>query len=344
MLSDSPPERDLEWTDAGVDGAWRYLNRLWRLVDERAREPAGAGGRGRRARARRRSAASGCSTGRSQQVTAELERLHFNKAVALVRELSNALEAFAPAGRGRPGAACARRWRPSSLLLGPMAPHLAEELWQRLGHQRPARRRRPGPRPIRPGPMADTVVVAVQVNGKRRAEIVLPRGSSREEAEARALADAAVLRAHGGQAAAAGGRRAGQDRQRGGLSAMRRAARPMRPPACCCLGRAAACGRSTARPRARELLPQLAAIEVSEQYGRRGQYFRNYLLDELNPDGLQVPPAYDLAVVAAPGGQRAGDPARRLGHPLQPDPRRQLHPDPAQPTASRSTARRRGGW
>lgn len=46
----------------------------------------------------------------------------------------------------------------------------------------------------------------------------------------------------------------------------------------------------------RELLPQLAGIEVSEQYGRRGQYFRNYMLDELNPEGLQVPAAYDLAV------------------------------------------------
>ena len=104
MLSDSPPDRDLEWTDAGVDGAWRYLNRLWRLIGERlpGLPPAGATGE-----------LSPAGVGLKRllhktitQVTTELERLHFNKGVALVRELSNAVEPFTPAtaGRSRPGA------------------------------------------------------------------------------------------------------------------------------------------------------------------------------------------------------------------------------------------------
>ena len=195
MLSDSPPDRDLEWTDAGVDGAWRYLNRLWRLVQQEARRPAAAG-------ADPRLGLEGETLRRQLhrtifQTTSELERLHFNKAVALVRELSNAVEAFGPA---TPGDHALRREAIETVvvLLGPMVPHLAEELWQTLGHERllvdtswpvadPA------------WLTADRVVVPVQVNGKRRAELDLPRGSPAAEVEALALADAAVRRAMDGK-------------------------------------------------------------------------------------------------------------------------------------------------
>jgi leucyl-tRNA synthetase len=195
MLSDSPPERDLEWTEAGIDGAWRYLNRLWRLVEAlRADLPPpgvappttglGPADVGLKRHVHRTIAG----------VTAELERFHFNKAVALVRELSNALEAH-------PGDDPAlRREALDTLvrLLEPMVPHLAEELWQRLGHARLLA--------LSPWLEADpawlggeSVIVAVQVNGKRRAEIRLPVGCDGEHAKSLALAEPNVVRAMAGK-------------------------------------------------------------------------------------------------------------------------------------------------
>jgi leucyl-tRNA synthetase len=195
MLSDSPPDRDLEWTDAGVDGAWRYLNRLWRLVEQEAKQPvAVASGVGLSPEGQ---ALKRLLHRTIAQATSELERLHFNKAVALVRELSKAVEAFAPSA---PEDRALRRGAIETVvvLLGPMVPHLAEELWQKLGHERllvdtswPA---------ADPAWLtADRVVVPVQVNGKRRAELDLPRGSTAAEVEAMALADAAVRRAMDGK-------------------------------------------------------------------------------------------------------------------------------------------------
>ncbi|MGE3295045.1 MAG: class I tRNA ligase family protein, partial [Geminicoccaceae bacterium] len=194
MLSDSPPDRDLEWTDAGVDGAWRYLNRLWRLVGEFGAPVEPDGGE---------LSADGVALRRLlhrtiAQVTSELERLHFNKAVALVRELSNAVEAFAPAGAAD-RAQSREAVEAAVVLLGPMVPHLAEELWQRLGRDT-LLVDTPWPEADPAWITADTVVVAIQVNGKRRAEIELPRGSSRETAEAAALAEVAVQRAMDGKA------------------------------------------------------------------------------------------------------------------------------------------------
>ena len=195
MLSDSPPDRDLEWTDAGVDGAWRYLNRLWRLVGQEVGRPIPAGDD-------MRLGPEGDTLKRQlhrtiAQATTELERLHFNKAVALVRELTNALEAFVPA---TPGDHALRREAIETVvvLLGPMVPHLAEELWQTLGHER-LLVDTSWPVADAAWLTADRVVVPVQVNGKRRAELDLPRGSPAAAVEALALADAAVRRAMDGK-------------------------------------------------------------------------------------------------------------------------------------------------
>ena len=117
--------------------------------------------------------------------------------MALVRELSNAVEDFAPvddAGR----AVLREAVDTIVLLLGPMVPHLAEELWERLGHDRIlAETAWPEADPA--WTAADTVTVVVQVNGKRRAELELPRGSSNDEAQALALANDNVQRAMEGR-------------------------------------------------------------------------------------------------------------------------------------------------
>jgi leucyl-tRNA synthetase len=193
MLSDSPPERDLEWTEAGIDGAWRYLNRLWRLFDERlpVLAPSGAAPPGPLS-----PAAAELKRVIHQTIAAvsdELERFHFNKAVALIRELSNGLEAFDPADPAAP-ALLRRGLETLVLLLGPMVPHLAEELWARLGRET-LLADAPWPEADPAWLVEDRVTLAVQVNGKLRATITLPRGSDREAAESAALAEPNVRRA-----------------------------------------------------------------------------------------------------------------------------------------------------
>ncbi len=192
MLSDSPPERDLEWTEAGIDGAWRYLNRLWRLVHERVAllppagtppaEPADEAERALKHAVHRTIA----------RVTDELERFHFNKAVALLREFHNAVEDFRPERES--GRAILREALETLVqLLEPRVPHLAEELWQALGHDR-ILAETPWPEAEARWTAVETVRVAVQVAGRRRAEIELPVDAPEDLARARALADPRVRR------------------------------------------------------------------------------------------------------------------------------------------------------
>ena len=197
MLSDSPPERDLEWTEAGIDGAWRYLNRLWRLVEDHLARLAPAG-------LPVPEPLSPAATGLMQAihrtiqaVTEELDRFHFNKAVALIRELSNRVEAFDPADPAAPTLLRAAL-ETLVLLLGPMVPHLAEELWQRLGHD-VLLADTPWPEADPAWLVEDRVTIAVQVNGKLRATIGLPAGSDREATAAAALAEPNVIRGLAGK-------------------------------------------------------------------------------------------------------------------------------------------------
>jgi leucyl-tRNA synthetase len=196
MLSDSPPERDLDWTEAGVEGAWRFGQRLWRMV-EASIEDAGKPGlealNGDDAALSLRRAAHKTIAG----VTEDIEQFRFNRAVARIYELANSIDEL-----GRSAAPAARRETLVILvrLIAPMMPHLAEELWQRLGHD--------GLLADEPWPEADPTLViddlitmAVQVNGKLRATIALPRDSAKEVAERAALADAQVQRAMAGKSA-----------------------------------------------------------------------------------------------------------------------------------------------
>jgi leucyl-tRNA synthetase len=192
MLSDSPPERDLEWTESGVSGAWRFVNRLWRMVDGADLAPPGAG--------RPEGVDEGAPGAVRRQchrtiagVTEDLERFHFNRAVARIHELVNGL------GEMKDDGAAAGWVRRETLeatvrLIGPMMPHLAEELWRKLGHATMlAGETWPEAEPALL--VEDTVTVAVQVRGKLRATIELPRDAAQQDAEAAALAEPMVAAA-----------------------------------------------------------------------------------------------------------------------------------------------------
>ncbi|NYZ13107.1 leucine--tRNA ligase [Azospirillum sp. RWY-5-1] len=197
MLSDSPPERDLEWTEAGIDGAWRYINRLWRMVTEPPVALPGAdetmtgpfSDRGNATRRLIHKTIAGMSD--------DLEKFRFNKAVARIRELTNALGEIDGSGEGE-GWVLREGYETAVRLIGPMMPHLAEELWQRLGGS--------GLLADQPWPEADPalavddeITVAVQVNGKLRATIALPRDAAKDVAEAAALGDSNVVKALDGK-------------------------------------------------------------------------------------------------------------------------------------------------
>ncbi len=196
MLSDSPPDRDLDWTEAGIEGAWRYVNRLWRMVNGAADLPPPG-----------TPMPADCSAAAADVhrtihktvdgVTRDLERFRFNTAVARIRELTNRLEDL---DRAEAGAAWVVREGFDAVvrLVGPMMPHLAEELWQRLGHAALL--------VDTPWPEADpalledeTVTIGVQVNGKLRGTVDLPKDCGDDAVEAEALQLPGVARAIGGK-------------------------------------------------------------------------------------------------------------------------------------------------
>jgi leucyl-tRNA synthetase len=205
MLSDTPPERDMEWTEAGVEGAWRYVNRLWRLVEDYKTVTPKDGAPGAdKAEELRRTAHRAID-----KTTSSIDAFAHNIAVAEVRILSNAigdLIAALPAdGEQRPAdpvlaAALAESVDILVRLAGPMMPHLGEEMWQALGRDRLLAEES--------WPVADpallvsnSVTMAVQVNGKLKATIDLPRDSDQATAEAAALGDAKIVAAMAGKPA-----------------------------------------------------------------------------------------------------------------------------------------------
>jgi leucyl-tRNA synthetase len=197
MLSDSPPERDLEWTDAGVDGAWRYLNRLWRMVAGAHLPATGTpmpSPLGENAEKARRAIHRAIA-----DVSHAFERFHFNGAVAKVRELSNALDEL-DSQKADEAWVLREGLEVLAQLLGPMLPHIAEEMWEKLGHTT-ILCDTPWPKADPDLLIENTVTVAVQVNGKLRATIALPRDASRQDAEHAALANENVQRALGGNPA-----------------------------------------------------------------------------------------------------------------------------------------------
>ena len=236
MLSDSPPERDLEWTDAGVDGAWRYLGRLYRLVVENKEivvrsfnsEKIGSIKALLEIQLSKPREAVGNSPSEHnywtllQQthktidaVTRDIEHFHFNKAVARIRELTNAMEKFGDTQR---------RYNQNNMpqnfyndmpksdhsapiqheivlaqalvyvihLIGPFMPHLAEELWLTID-QKDLIATRAWPVADPALLVDDTVTIAIQVNGKLRATLELAKNLPEEEAKSIALGHPSVI-------------------------------------------------------------------------------------------------------------------------------------------------------
>ncbi|MEM7744345.1 MAG: leucine--tRNA ligase [Pseudomonadota bacterium] len=188
MLSDSPPERDVEWTVAGVDGAWKFLQRVWRQVADASlgdgTEPAQIGPA---AEALRRQ-----THGAIAAVTDGIEGFQFNKAVAKLYELSNALGKAAGTGADMD---FARRELAEALarLMAPMVPHFAEELWAFLGHSEMVVDQ-PWPEADPALLISDRILLPVQVNGKKRAEIEVDKSAAKDAVEALALADPSVAK------------------------------------------------------------------------------------------------------------------------------------------------------
>jgi leucyl-tRNA synthetase len=185
MLSDSPPDRDLDWTDAGIEGAWRYVNRLWRMVNQpdAALIPPGTpnpGGLGETAVAALKSIHKTIDL-----VSRDLDRFHFNKAVARIRELTNELEDLDPGEKGA-GWVLRHGLETAVCLIGPMMPHLAEELWHSLGHET-LLADTAWPEADQDQLIEENVTIAVQVNGKLRGTLELPKDSDDETAETAAL-------------------------------------------------------------------------------------------------------------------------------------------------------------
>jgi leucyl-tRNA synthetase len=175
VLSDSPPERDLEWTENGIEGAWRFVQRLWRLFD------------GLQAWEGEDKSLDRVLHQTIAGVAADIEGLQFNKAVAKLYGLVNAIEKAAPS------ASRATAIRTAILIAAPMVPHLAEEAWAAMGNdgliadaEWPA---------VDPALLVDDeVTIAIQVNGKLRDTVTAAKGADKADLEAMALANANVQR------------------------------------------------------------------------------------------------------------------------------------------------------
>ena len=190
ILSDSPPERDIEWTVSGIEGASKFVQRFWRMVTDAL--PLNNGARpdhfddaalALRAQAHKT----------LHDVAADIEAFHMNKAVARLRELFNAVEKY-------PTPDWARAEAIEMLTRGfnPMMPHITEELWARMNHKT-ILADMPWPDIETALLKSDSVTIAVQVNGKVKATITLPKDSDQKDAEATALADPGVQRALDGK-------------------------------------------------------------------------------------------------------------------------------------------------
>jgi len=185
VMSDSPPERDVEWTASGAEAAWKHLQRVWRMADEINDMGEGGGPDLDLEKATAKAI---------DEVTRGIEGFAFNKSVAKLYELTNSIQKSdaGPSAKKRAMLVLVQ-------MMQPMTPHMAEEIWALLGGQglvTQALWPKADPALL----VDDTVTLPIQINGKRRSEITVPRDMDKSEVEKLVLADDAVIRFLGGKA------------------------------------------------------------------------------------------------------------------------------------------------
>ena len=202
VLSDSPPERDVIWTEEGVQGSWRFVQRTWRLIQEIAEKTSEKSidtvpEMGKEALQMRRTTHKTLAA-----VSKDIEALGFNRAVARIYEFVNQTSKAANDGWNELGMNYAIREAGETLthLLAPMMPHLAEECWSQLTGGKELISQANWPEVDESLLVEDTVTMPVQINGKRRGEIVVARDASKETVERAALDSEFVKRALDGKA------------------------------------------------------------------------------------------------------------------------------------------------
>ena len=194
MLSDTPPERDLEWTESGAEASWRFIQRIWRLVNDIAALPKAAPDMSAAGLELRRTCHRAVAA-----ITDDLSNLRFNVAISNVYKVANAIAAALVAPEKSSGA-LHEAGEFLTLLIAPMMPHLAEECWLALGHKTPVVDT-PWPKSNPALVAQDDVTIAVQVNGKRRDELTVAKGLDKSVLEAQVLALENVVRAMEGKPA-----------------------------------------------------------------------------------------------------------------------------------------------
>jgi leucyl-tRNA synthetase len=183
----APPERDLEWTSEGVDGSARFLNRVWNLVyQHKDRKPATFGSEAdEKAKALRR-----LTHKTIKKVTEDVDsRFHFNTAVSAIMEMSNELSKVTPKAADASAdvaSALGEAVRTMVILLSPFVPHVAEELWETLGGK-PGMVRLTWPTFDPAFLEQEEILIVVQVNGKKRGEILVPADATEDRIKARAM-------------------------------------------------------------------------------------------------------------------------------------------------------------
>ncbi len=189
----APPEKDLDWSDKGVDGAYRFLNRVWSLaqkhreaLEKAAPIAATAGELSISARAVLRKTHQTI-----RKVTSDIEKdYHFNTAIAAMMELVNELIGFEP-GNEKEMQVISFAVENLLLLLSPFTPHIAEELWSQLGHKKNASEMS---WPVWDEEIAkdEEIELVIQINGKLRGKLMIPAGLNDDDAKERALKDSRV--------------------------------------------------------------------------------------------------------------------------------------------------------
>lgn len=185
----APPEKDLDWSDQGVDGSFRFLNRVWRLIHDKLNLISGSGAVDTEKLTADERTLRRAVHKTIRKVTEDIEeRFHFNTAISAVMELLNTLQGADLSSSPQRGPVMKEALESMVLLLSPFVPHITEELWQVLGHSTPLSASS-WPEYDRDAIIDEEVLVVVQVNGKLRSKITVASGTDEETLKSRALAD-----------------------------------------------------------------------------------------------------------------------------------------------------------